>query len=936
MLPTDCARRVKNAAQGVDLCTALEGVASIHDLRSVFGALDPLRDVLAQTLDRWQPPQLVVIGQENSGKSTLLERLAMMPMFPRDKKFCTRLAIHVRLRNVDKCEPATLEVHNIKTGRTETEPYVIPTAFGVVDVRDKMHEIIEREQGNAAAGAGAGAGAGGVSTERIIILTIKSPYVPSIDMIDLPGLVMTPESTKQGTRQVVEDHIQKHGQYSVYLATVVSTLAPNQSPAMEIVKSKNLETKTIGVFTKCDHAMAIEDHSDMLVDRLRSLPAPDCGDVDLHPHGWVCVMNAATKSQSQSQSGSECNLARLRQQAVEEEVFMGDKMAGVVGAGKAGCRALVERIRQLFVEFLIGSWAPKTIKLLGGALEQAARDNMCMGVPEFDQGGRDNAARARDLAVKEAERKIELGTPGLIQGCCNEVLEQLKVKLTGITEELILDAEASTVPARWRAQKDRFKAACREAVEAWSTYWAGKVQQVLEAAPDGVVDLNCQGKGDGEAGLFVLGRFPKFISEIVDRVREHVQQQAQTLVRELKELGDLYYGKMAPWVKITTTFGNAGQGGAGGGPRMTLACNHMALVEAVMYCFVEQSTCGILADVKNDLVHISSSISDAHWIEACAHQRTQLQVRIKNIKRAKTQILTLLGLKSEEALLDHPAVKAAAASACPPPQIQRSHVLQGSCQHITHSSLSTNCRGLAVSKEGHLYIVDCSNHSVHVFSGEGPNGTYIKTLCQGQLSNPLGMTVDDDGMLYVVDYLGVVKVFDNEGQHIRDIGAGKLSQPYDVVLNAKGQVYVVNSHSHTVSIFNKQGQFVRNLGTLGSSGSAPGQLSYPLAVALDDDGNVYACNQEPVSVSVFDKHGTFIHSIGQGHLPRVLSVAVSPAGRVYAACTDAQKIIVFDKKGTLIKSIPALNPIYVCVDGKGQICVSQSNSNTILICRDEA
>jgi hypothetical protein len=131
-------RTLRNPAREVDLRTALQGVSSIHDLRGVFGVLDEVRDVLEQTLDGWRPPQLVVMGQESSGKSSLMERLAMMPIFPRDRKLCTRVPIHVRLRNADKCEAATLEVHNVRTGETEEEPYVIPTAFGAVDVRAKM------------------------------------------------------------------------------------------------------------------------------------------------------------------------------------------------------------------------------------------------------------------------------------------------------------------------------------------------------------------------------------------------------------------------------------------------------------------------------------------------------------------------------------------------------------------------------------------------------------------------------------------------------------------------------------------------------------------------------------------------------------------------------------------------------------------------------
>jgi hypothetical protein len=39
-----------------------------------------------------------VLGNEKSGKSTLLERLTMMPVFPKDEDICTRMAIQLRLR----------------------------------------------------------------------------------------------------------------------------------------------------------------------------------------------------------------------------------------------------------------------------------------------------------------------------------------------------------------------------------------------------------------------------------------------------------------------------------------------------------------------------------------------------------------------------------------------------------------------------------------------------------------------------------------------------------------------------------------------------------------------------------------------------------------------------------------------------------------------
>ena len=52
--------------------------ASLSELSDAFSKLDNLRDILIKTLQGWQPPQLVVLGSESSGKSTLLSRLIMV------------------------------------------------------------------------------------------------------------------------------------------------------------------------------------------------------------------------------------------------------------------------------------------------------------------------------------------------------------------------------------------------------------------------------------------------------------------------------------------------------------------------------------------------------------------------------------------------------------------------------------------------------------------------------------------------------------------------------------------------------------------------------------------------------------------------------------------------------------------------------------------
>jgi hypothetical protein len=133
------------AAQALDATLAPKSLA---ELGAMFSLLDGLRQLLAETLDGWQIPNVVVVGQESSGKSSVLERLMMTPLLPRDENICTRLPIHVRLRRSDQPMPPKLEVYNTETKTTEKGPYVIAAQYGNVDVSDEMRRILTEEQGN--------------------------------------------------------------------------------------------------------------------------------------------------------------------------------------------------------------------------------------------------------------------------------------------------------------------------------------------------------------------------------------------------------------------------------------------------------------------------------------------------------------------------------------------------------------------------------------------------------------------------------------------------------------------------------------------------------------------------------------------------------------------------------------------------------------------
>lgn len=151
---------------------------SISFLGKVFEAIDPIRDIFESV--EWQPPAIVVLGNEKSGKSTLLERLSMMPIFPKSKQICTRMIIQVRLRRGPP-KPPLVEVYDKASGSI-LRNLCVPMEKGHEYVQDAMERIIMAEHNGMISG---------VSDNKILVLHVSSPFAPNLDLVDLPGLVST-------------------------------------------------------------------------------------------------------------------------------------------------------------------------------------------------------------------------------------------------------------------------------------------------------------------------------------------------------------------------------------------------------------------------------------------------------------------------------------------------------------------------------------------------------------------------------------------------------------------------------------------------------------------------------------------------------------------------------------------------------------------------
>ena len=201
-------------------------------LREYFEMLDPLRDVLRSALENWDTPVVVVFGAESSGKSTLLERLTTLRLFPCDEKICTRLPIRLELRASSEAKQPQLFVVKARANGGGAETCVGgPGAVTVDTVREQMHRTLKAEN----------RGVTGVCATHYLRLRVEGTDVPNIDLLDLPGIVLMrrdgePEDMTQQTIDLVQSVVSETRGRALYLAVRGAGEAVSSCPIFEVLR----------------------------------------------------------------------------------------------------------------------------------------------------------------------------------------------------------------------------------------------------------------------------------------------------------------------------------------------------------------------------------------------------------------------------------------------------------------------------------------------------------------------------------------------------------------------------------------------------------------------------------------------------------------------------------------------------------------------------
>jgi DNA-binding beta-propeller fold protein YncE len=120
--------------------------------------------------------------------------------------------------------------------------------------------------------------------------------------------------------------------------------------------------------------------------------------------------------------------------------------------------------------------------------------------------------------------------------------------------------------------------------------------------------------------------------------------------------------------------------------------------------------------------------------------------------------------------------------------------------------------------------------------------------------------------LYVTDFSNdYIQVFNRDGEFLRTIGSsgsepGQFLGPSGITVSpTSGNIFVSDQINNRVQVLNPEGEAIL---VFGQSGSEPGQFNQPIGLEVDEFENIYVSDSQNNRVQVFDKNGNFLSSYG--------------------------------------------------------------------------
>ncbi|GMH36208.1 hypothetical protein BSKO_04076 [Bryopsis sp. KO-2023] len=309
-----------------------KAIASDVRIRPALDAIDFVRPFVKNMPDIAQMlPAIVVVGDQSSGKSSLLEILSGVTL-PRGEGICTRVPLELQLRNGTEVS-AQIEY------QTDLDAPRVSKHIMVEEVKNEILLATKRIAGME------------LNIKDLpIVLRMTGPTYQDLTLIDLPGIARMPlrgqpDNIEELTMEMIQKYI--NGDSKVILCAVPANNEFVTSAALKLASNVDpLGLRTLGVVTKADQ------FSRGMRRRLEGL---DDTDVKLKL-GFVAVR---CRTQKELEEGISLQDVRMR----EELLFETDPELRDVQPHCRGISTLVDKLVDIQKERLIEQ-LPRIVKQL--------------------------------------------------------------------------------------------------------------------------------------------------------------------------------------------------------------------------------------------------------------------------------------------------------------------------------------------------------------------------------------------------------------------------------------------------------------------------------------------------------------------------------------------------------------------------------------------
>ncbi len=282
-------------------------------------------------------PQIVVVGDQSSGKSSVLEAISRVK-FPTKNGLCTRFATELVLRTSPE---QTIKARILRPGRGSNgnDPGQEPDPFSSSKFgQDELATIIEKARDHMDLGPGKSD-----FSDNVLKVQITGPDLPQLTLVDLPGYYHAEtEEQKEEGMNIVEALARKYMEQKSSIILAVVSAKSEIANQIVLHKAKQFDTdreRTLGIITKPD---TLERNSS---DESRYLQLAKNEESTHHLKlGWHVLRN---------RTEAEAGVSNERRDEIEKDFFgsgvwkhLGSSNKGVSGLRDKLSRVLLGHIQQ--------------------------------------------------------------------------------------------------------------------------------------------------------------------------------------------------------------------------------------------------------------------------------------------------------------------------------------------------------------------------------------------------------------------------------------------------------------------------------------------------------------------------------------------------------------------------------------------------------------